>query len=117
MYINDRDRLVLPPVIAIVYVYGSFRLISSFLPYAFFDSAVICYMGILLGYVMYDCTHFALHHIGKQKGYFGELQRYHNQHHFGGEDAGYGVTSKFWDIVFGTTMSSDTKHKNKPANK
>jgi len=54
---------------------------------------------------MYDCTHYALHHVDtrKHKGsYFHRLQKYHNQHHFGGEEAGFGVSSKFWDIIFRT---------------
>ena len=54
---------------------------------------------------MYDCTHYALHHVDTRQykgSYFHRLQKYHNQHHFGGEEAGYGVSSKFWDIIFGT---------------
>ena len=39
----------------------------------------------------------------KNKGtYFHNLQKYHNQHQFGGEVKGFGVSSKFWDIVFRT---------------
>lgn len=44
-------------------------------------------VGFLCGYLMYDLCHYALHHIDttKSKGsYFHRLQRYHNQHHFGG---------------------------------
>jgi sterol desaturase/sphingolipid hydroxylase (fatty acid hydroxylase superfamily) len=58
-----------------------------------------------IGYVAYDLCHYALHHIDTSKaagGYFHDLQRYHNQHHFGGEEAGFGVSSKLWDIVFRT---------------
>lgn len=43
--------------------------------------------GFLVGYLIYDLTHYSLHHIdtSKNKGtYFHNLQRYHNQHHFGG---------------------------------
>jgi hypothetical protein len=41
-----------------------------------------------MGYTIYDTCHYALHHIDTSKskrGYFVGLQRYHNQHHFGGE--------------------------------
>jgi hypothetical protein len=40
-----------------------------------------------IGYISYDLCHYALHHIDTSKkkgGYFHDLQRYHNQHHFGG---------------------------------
>ena len=69
--------------------------------------------GFLIGYFIYDLTHYSLHHIdtSKSKGtYFHKLQRYHNQHHFGGEEAGFGVSSKFWDIVFRTEMSKKAQH-------
>ena len=58
-----------------------------------------------MGYLIYDMTHYSLHHLNPKSGYFKFLQRYHNQHHFSGEDAGYGVSSKFWDVVFRTEMS------------
>jgi sterol desaturase/sphingolipid hydroxylase (fatty acid hydroxylase superfamily) len=44
-------------------------------------------LGFLSGYLMYDLCHYGLHHVDttKNKGsYFHKLQRYHNQHHFGG---------------------------------
>lgn len=49
--------------------------------------------------------HYALHHVDTSKssgGYFHRLQQYHNQHHFSGEEKGFGVSSKLWDIVFGS---------------
>jgi 4-hydroxysphinganine ceramide fatty acyl 2-hydroxylase len=70
---------------------------------------IIWKIGFLIGYMCYDLTHYALHHVDttKSKGsYFHKLQRYHNQHHFGGEEAGYGVSSKFWDIVFRTEFKN-----------
>lgn len=65
-----------------------------------------------LGYTAYDTCHYALHHIDttKSKGsYFHQLQKYHNQHHFGGEEAGFGVSSKLWDVVFGTGFKKGKK--------
>jgi sterol desaturase/sphingolipid hydroxylase (fatty acid hydroxylase superfamily) len=65
-----------------------------------------------LGYVAYDVCHYALHHIdtsASKDGYFLGLQRYHNQHHFGGEEAGFGVSSRLWDVVFGTGYKKGKK--------
>lgn len=67
----------------------------------------------MLGYFAYDLTHYSLHHIdtSKNKGnYFHRLQRYHNQHHFGGDELGFGVSSKLWDIVFRTELPKKSKH-------
>lgn len=59
----------------------------------------------LVGYLIYDISHYALHHIDttKYKGsWFHSLQKYHNRHHFSGEDAGFGVSSPLWDIALRT---------------
>jgi len=62
--------------------------------------------GIGSGYLIYDMTHYSLHHVKAKPGsYFDRLQRYHNWHHFTGDDAGYGVSSGFWDVVFGTRLA------------
>jgi sterol desaturase/sphingolipid hydroxylase (fatty acid hydroxylase superfamily) len=68
--------------------------------------------AFLIGYVTYDICHYALHHIdtsNSKDSYFHRLQQYHNQHHFSGEDNGYGVTSKLWDIIFRTELSKKIK--------
>lgn len=36
--------------------------------------------------------------------YYGKLKKYHLQHHFADFQRGFGVTSKFWDKVFGTEL-------------
>lgn len=36
--------------------------------------------------------------------YYKELKKYHLQHHFSDYQKGFGVTSKFWDKVFGTEL-------------
>ena len=67
----------------------------------------------MLGYFAYDLTHYSLHHIdtSKHKGtYFHKLQRYHNQHHFGGEELGFGVSSKLWDVIFRTELPKKAMH-------
>ena len=66
----------------------------------------------LLGYMTYDICHYSLHHVDTSKnsgGWFGKLQKYHNQHHFGGEEAGFGVSSPLWDIVFRTGFTRSKK--------
>ena len=75
--------------------------------------STLFWTGFMLGYLMYETTHYFLHHYNSSRNketYFYKLQRYHNQHHYGGELAGFGVSSKFWDIVFGTEMKKKAKH-------
>jgi 4-hydroxysphinganine ceramide fatty acyl 2-hydroxylase len=102
---------VFPPVLAIIFITIGYNTVY---PLVFPDNRnlrIIYWVGLICGYLIYDLTHYALHHIGKSRGYFGRLQRYHNQHHYSGEDAGYGVSSKFWDIIFKTELSKTDPHR------
>jgi 4-hydroxysphinganine ceramide fatty acyl 2-hydroxylase len=56
-----------------------------------------------MGYIMYDVTHYSLHHI-RLPAWLKELKTYHLDHHYKNYELGFGVTSKFWDKVFGTEL-------------
>ena len=43
--------------------------------------------------------------------YYRRLKKYHIQHHYADYENGFGVTSRFWDMVFGTELSDDPKPK------
>lgn len=36
--------------------------------------------------------------------YYKQLKKYHLQHHFADYNNGFGVSSRFWDKVFGTEL-------------
>lgn len=40
--------------------------------------------------------------------YYKELKKYHLQHHYADFENGFGVTSRFWDRVFGTELETPT---------
>ncbi|KAK3188739.1 hypothetical protein Dsin_028300 [Dipteronia sinensis] len=99
----DGLRLVFPPAataILCVPLWNLFKLLTppSITPALF--------GGTLLGYVMYDCTHYYLHHGKPSKGYSRDLKRYHLNHHFRIQSEGFGITSSLWDRVFGTLPST-----------
>ncbi|KAI0503490.1 hypothetical protein KFK09_014424 [Dendrobium nobile] len=58
--------------------------------------------GGLLGYVMYDCTHYYLHHGRPSRNPAKHLKRYHMNHHFRIQTMGFGITSSIWDGAFRT---------------
>jgi sterol desaturase/sphingolipid hydroxylase (fatty acid hydroxylase superfamily) len=59
--------------------------------------------GILLGYLIYDLMHYATHHFPMRWGrYFRFLKRHHMLHHYKTPDQRFGVSSPFWDWVYGT---------------
>jgi sterol desaturase/sphingolipid hydroxylase (fatty acid hydroxylase superfamily) len=99
-----KTRLVMPPVV-------SFPLASLF--YALFAWLIGIGLntptwvnpimsGFLIGYLIYDLTHYATHHWPMRSGYAKYIKRYHMQHHYKTPDARYGVSSPLWDYVFKT---------------
>jgi len=59
--------------------------------------------GVMLGYFWYGLVHHAVHHWSARKGsYLHRLKRRHNVHHYAPQACNYGVTTSFWDQVFGS---------------
>ncbi|XP_038881178.1 dihydroceramide fatty acyl 2-hydroxylase FAH1-like isoform X1 [Benincasa hispida] len=69
--------------------------------------------GGLLGYVMYDVTHYYLHHGKPSSGLSQNLKRYHLNHHFRVQSEGFGITSPLWDRAFGTYPTTKPIQKSK----
>ncbi len=98
-YPNDGDRLVMPLGFSVplsVIFYGLFcGVVGRGFGEPFFG-------GFVVGYLMYDGTHYAIHHF-KQRTRVGKwIKRHHMLHHHLDHDGGFGVSSPLWDIVFGT---------------
>lgn len=95
----DADRLVLPPLVAVMLALAIGLPMRALLGPHLFPGA---FAGLVAGYVWYDLTHYAVHHM-KQRTGLGKLQRRnHMLHHFALPDARYGVTTPLWDLCFGT---------------
>ena len=98
-YPHDPMRLVMPPSVSVplaILVFLGFRLLVGpvwSLPF---------FAGFLVGYLIYDMTHFHIHHHRSDNQLSLALRRYHYRHHFQQSDRGYGVTSSLWDRVFRT---------------
>eukprot|EP00296_Roombia_truncata_P007903 JP446362.1.p2 GENE.JP446362.1~~JP446362.1.p2 ORF type:complete len:346 (-),score=111.22 JP446362.1:132-1145(-) len=98
----DKMRLVFPPAAAAIIatpVFFFFRI--------FFDHthAISVLGGGIQGYVFYDMMHYYLHHAKPWGSYLQELKTYHLNHHYKNHNLGYGISSKFWDHVFGTVLT------------
>ena len=59
-------------------------------------------LGVLAGYLAYAITHHATHHWHAGGAWLKGRKRWHALHHYVGEPGCYGVTSGFWDHVFGS---------------
>ncbi len=100
-YPRDKKRLVMPPsasipLAALFYFLFSLALNTTHL-HAFFP-------GFLLGYLIYDMLHYAMHHYNFKSGIMKRIKQHHMLHHYQDPDKGYGVSSSLWDIVFGSTF-------------
>jgi 4-hydroxysphinganine ceramide fatty acyl 2-hydroxylase len=97
----DTDRLVFPPVLGLATLIPVYSLITFIFPGNF---GRVVSAGFGFGYMCYDVMHFHLHHSTPPSTHFKEMKRYHIKHHYVDGDKGYGITSKFWDRVFGTVL-------------
>jgi sterol desaturase/sphingolipid hydroxylase (fatty acid hydroxylase superfamily) len=77
----------------------------------FGDSQQSVCAGTITGYMMYDLTHFYIHHTKPSISYFQKQKHYHVMHHYKNPHLGYGVSNKLWDYVFGTVLYDDDEIK------
>lgn len=63
-------------------------------------------LGLLIGYLAYALTHHAIHHARGNGAWLQRRKHRHAAHHrLAGGPGCYGVTTSFWDRVFGTGRS------------
>jgi sterol desaturase/sphingolipid hydroxylase (fatty acid hydroxylase superfamily) len=77
-----------------------------------FDTQVaLCLMaGFITGYISYVGVHFLVHHKGSGGyAFMRKLKRQHAVHHHGTGERNFGVTTVFWDKVFGTHQATLSK--------
>jgi dihydroceramide fatty acyl 2-hydroxylase len=97
---NDPLRLVMPPAVSVplaAAVFGILYLIFGS------DYAPAIGAGFFAGYLVYDLTHYYLHHF-RPRGRMGRaLRERHMRHHFQDDTRGFGISAPYWDEVFRTS--------------
>jgi len=101
-YPRDKTRLFMPPLPSIIIASTIFFIMYLVLGW----NALGFFSGFLLGYILYGSMHYAIHAFPPPK-YMKSLWRYHTMHHYKNPDKGYGVSSIFWDVIFGTTPKEE----------
>ena len=93
-YPKDKKRLVMPPSASIPLA-ALFYFIFSLL---FTKAALFSFFpGFLLGYLLYDMMHYAMHHYNFKSGLFKRIKQHHMLHHYQDPTRGFGVSSSLWD--------------------
>lgn len=104
----DRMRLVMPPAMFLVLTTPLYFLCHAVFRHYYASQAI--FAGAHMGYVFYDCTHYFIHH--KQlPDFMKETKKNHIDHHYKDYEMGFGVTSKFWDRVFGTELMDTSRSR------
>ena len=97
---NDAMRLVMPPAASIPLAALFFGLFVADLRHARTPSR--CSPGFIAGYLVYDYTHYHVHHHTPKTELGRKLREQHMRHHFQDHHYGFGVSSPLWDVVFRT---------------
>ncbi len=102
---SDQTALIGTPVWMSLGIFAVF----VFLPLWFLTTPVVTAglsAGLILGYFCYGGAHHIIHHWRVEPGSFGyKLKRRHLLHHHFDDNGNFGVTSGFWDVVFGTNIN------------
>ncbi len=102
---TDSDKLYQPPLVNIVIItllFGFFYLLMGNWVYLFLP-------GIIFGYLAYSTIHFVIHKFKPPFEFLKPLWRHHNLHHYRFQDKAFGVSSPFWDLIFGTLPPKELK--------
>ena len=105
---RSKTRLVMPPAVSVplaLLFYGLFTLVLEILLGAGYWVAPL-FGGFILGYLIYDLSHYAMHHLGMPGGYLQRIRRHHMLHHAKTPNQRFGVSSPLWDHVFSTEPES-----------
>lgn len=96
---NDSKRLVMPPAISVpvaVLFYQAFKIAlgATYAPALF--------AGFVVGYLVYDTTHYAVHHFRLRSRLGRALKKHHLRHHYSNPAKDFGVSSPLWDVILRT---------------
>ncbi|MEU8546216.1 sterol desaturase family protein [Streptomyces roseoverticillatus] len=102
---DDRRRLVMPLAVTI-----PVALILCGLSRLAFGAHWMAFMaGYVLGYLLYEMTHYYVHHPRPRSRAGRALRRWHMLHHFADDGRRFGVSAPWWDLVFGTAGGRRTQ--------
>ena len=107
-YPKDPERLAMPPIPGLALgalFFGFFYLIMGIYAVAFFP-------GFMLGYDAYITIHYYQHRI-KSPNYkpWKKLWQHHKAHHYSNPYSAFGVSTRLWDVVFGTMPKASNKKR------
>lgn len=100
---RDKERLFMPPLPSILLSSCIFLIM-----YLLMGSNTLSFFpGFMLGYLLYGTTHYAIHAGNPPFKWMKHLWRNHHLHHYKNDQKGFGVSTSFWDRIFGTFFTDE----------
>lgn len=100
---KDKERLAMPPLVSITIatvLLLMFRVLMGDWVFSFLP-------GFLVGYAYYLSIHYVVHAFPPPKNFLKILWINHGIHHYKNGEVVFGVSSPFWDYVYGTLKSKE----------
>jgi sterol desaturase/sphingolipid hydroxylase (fatty acid hydroxylase superfamily) len=105
---DDEKALIGTPTWLSFIILGGGVLLPLYLTFDFIVMSGLA-GGIVVGYLWYVTVHHMVHHWEvRPDGYGYRLKRRHALHHYFDDHGNFGVSSGFWDRVFGTNINVKT---------
>lgn len=101
-YPKDKTRLAMPPLLSITIatvLLLVFRVLMGDYVFSFLP-------GFLVGYSAYLSVHYMVHAFQPPKNFLKILWINHSIHHYKNGETVFGVSSPFWDYLYGTMTKS-----------
>ncbi|GJM59522.1 sterol desaturase family protein [Persicobacter diffluens] len=102
---KDRSRLAMPPLVSVTVITLVFLLFQFLIG----DWAFGFVAGFISGYATYLFVHYIVHAWAPPKNAFKTLWVHHAIHHYKDDTVAFGVSSPFWDVIFGTMPEKKRK--------
>jgi 4-hydroxysphinganine ceramide fatty acyl 2-hydroxylase len=97
---EDDRRWLVPPIISAAISAGVYLALRAIFGA---PSCLPIFSGGLMGYLVYDLSHYAMHRGRTRFAFFNLLRQRHLQHHYRTPERWFGVSIPLWDYVFRTT--------------
>ncbi len=108
---RDRQRLFMPALPSIILSAIIFIIMFSLIG----NNVFVFFPGFILGYLFYASMHYAIHAWPPPFKWLKPIWRNHYLHHYKNDKKGFGVSTHFWDKVFGTAFDLKKEKEDKEA--
>lgn len=106
---RDKERLFMPPVPSLIIS----SILFALMYWAMGKNVFMFFPGFILGYLIYGTMHYAIHAWNPPFRWMKPLWRNHHLHHYKNDHQGFGVSTTFWDHVFGTMFDLSKEKEDK----